>query len=135
MTSPVRQSRVELKARGGIDLPPVLGALGKEISFFWSEVVHRERQEKLEMVQYLPAALYTMSGVGETVPFEKREKALSSFREKIEGKIRQTEYSTQARRNKLERRIKKLKEKKAQLDRLEAMSNDDFYENWLDGKV
>lgn len=109
--------------------------MGRKISEFWTEVIHRERQEKLELLNYVPAVLYAMVGAPETAEIEKREAFLKPFTKNVKKRVLQTAYTTEHLREKLQEQITTLKQRRDELRRLKAMNEDGFLEDWLSGKV
>lgn len=131
----MRFARVQMKLKQGVDLPPARGVLGIKTNWFWTEVLQRERRERVEMLNYMPAVAYLMSGVDQEVPFGKRDELLQPFRKRMHDYITHDAYTTESRRRKLIQKIEELEEKKRKVDRLEAMSNKNFLDKWLAGDV
>lgn len=98
-------------------------------------MIHRERQEKLELLNYVPAVLYAMAGAPESADMEKRHKFLTPFTAHVRKRVTQEAYTTKHLREKLKQRVASLKQRRDELRRLRAMDNDNFLDDWLSGKV
>jgi len=131
----MRFARTQLRMRQGLDLPPVRGVLGVKINWFWTEVVERERREKLEMLNFLPTAMYLMAGVPSGVAYEKRAENFQPFQDRMRARITQDMYTTESTRRRLHKKIDEIKARKAEMDQVVAMEDKGFLSNWLAGNA
>lgn len=122
--------------RRGFDVPELRGVNGRRINYFWANYHRRKVDAKLAFLEYVPVMLYSMSGVSPDVPYEKRVAATEDVEMKAKDALFGQLNSIPVLKRKLEKQIQRLGVKVEELDRLEAMDNDDrFVSKWLTGEV
>lgn len=111
------------------------GVLGRKITQFWSEILRRERQEKLGLLDYLPVVAYIMSGVSPDIPYDTRSERLAPYKEQMGRKIQQTEHTTEYVQRRIKMHLAELKKQHTELSRLVSMDDENFLQKWLAGDV
>lgn len=109
--------------------------MGMKISRFWAEVCRRERQERLELLDYLPALLYAMAGAPPNVPADRREEFVRPYKESFRKRITQEKYTTANLRNELQQKVNELETRYHQFKKLNDMEDKSFIDDWMSGKV
>lgn len=123
-----------LKARG-LDLPAWDNRVGLAVNTLWAEFVRRERMQETTRVQHEVMAAYAMSGVDPSVDFSTRYNFVEPLLKKLLAEIDQTAYRTEYHRLIARKKLERLMQRKAEMDRLEWIASDRFdLGSWIRGK-
>lgn len=135
MSHPIGWGRLEAR-KHGVELPPLTSEIGIGASMLWFEAYRRERDIQLEFLSnFLPGALYVMSGVDPTVPMEARQKAMEPLRKTLYDSILERRYTVESRLENLEQERADLLDTIESMDRIDWITSDAFnLDEWFQGR-
>jgi hypothetical protein len=110
--------------------------VGMAVNRVWTEVVRREKVQQKTQVQHELMLEYAMNGLDPSVDFSKRYNLVEPLLNKLLAEIDHTAYRTEYRRWIAKQKLQRLLDRKAEVDRLEIITSDQFnIADWVRGRL